>query len=558
MNSEVRKFALNNIEEEEDFEAMLNASMKRDNSSEGQFIKGTIVRISDEFVFVDVGTKSESRLILDEVKDAEGNLLFKENDEIQVLSFGSRGENLNISYKKGIRHQKKLDFITAHKEDYEELEVTGKITRKNKGGFVVEADDIEFFMPRSLAALKDMNTALGKEVTARVIKLEDNNSIVISRRAILNEKRKEKRIILKRLVDDKEMMTGIIKKIKSYGMFVDVEGVEGLVHYSEISYKGPVNPSTMFEEGDSVDVVATQYDKESKKLSLSIKAAQPDPWKDIEEQLEAGDTITVTVSNIEPYGVFVDLGNEIEGFLHISELSWEKNLAHPNEVVTVDQEIDVEVIELDLEERRLRVSLKRLMPKPFEDFLKNFKEGNVVTGTITSLTDFGAFVKIGTVEGLLHNEDASWDNNKAKELFKKGDEVEVKIARIDSRSERISLSRKALEKSPVETFANDNKVGGIISGKVQSIKDFGIFITLADGVDGLIRSEDLFPKKPEEISIGDELEAVISAVDHQRNRIRLSIKRLERQREQEDLKAFNQESEDESSTLGDVLKDALK
>ena len=198
------------------------------------------------------------------------------------------------------------------------------------------------------------------------------------------------------------------------------------------------------------------------------------------------------------------------------------------------------------------------MPKPFEGFLKEYKEGNVVTGKITSLTDFGAFVKIGSVEGLLHNEDASWENKKAKELFKKGDEVEVKITKIDSRNERISLSRKSLEKSPVEAYADTNKVGEIVTGKIQSIKDFGIFISLAEGVDGLIRSEDLFPKKPEELNMGDEIEAVISAVDNSRNRIRLSVKRLERQREQEALKEFNKESDNESSTLGDVLKDALK
>ena len=206
---------------------------------------------------------------------------------------------------------------------------------------------------------------------------------------------------------DDVIVEGAIKKITSYGMFVDVGGVDGLVHYNEISYKGPVNPSKLYKEGDIVTVKAISYDKDKRHLSLSIKAVQPDPWAEVESELDEGDTITVTVSNIEAYGVFVDLGNDIEGFLHISEISWNKNVKNPNDYLTVGEEIDVEVIEINSTTHKLRVSLKRLLPKPFDEFIKNYNEGDIVTGTITSLTDFGAFVRIAGVEGLLHNQDIS-------------------------------------------------------------------------------------------------------------------------------------------------------
>ena len=545
-------------EEFEDFEKLLNESFKNEETNENRLVKGVIVSITDDNVLIDVGSKIEGRIAVDEIKDQDGNLMFKAGDEIEVLMTGHRGERPTVSYRKALKAAKKEEFVNKHKDELEDMEIRGIVTRKNKGGYIVEADDVEFFLPKSLAAFRENERPEKKEVDARIVKYDaENGSIIISRRAILNEKRKERRELLKKIVDEKEIIKGEIKKIKSYGMFVDVGGVEGLVHYSEISYKGPVNPASIYKEGDEVEVVAIDYDKKTKKLSLSIKAAHPDPWKDIAEQLEEGDTIAVTVSNIEPYGVFVDLGNEIEGFLHISELSWEKNLKHPSDIVTVGQEIDTEVIELDLENRKLRVSLKRLQPKPFDQFLKNNKEGDVVKGTVTTLTDFGAFVKIGGIEGLLHNEDASWDNKKCKELFNVGDEVEVAITKIDASNERVSLSRKKLEDSPVKAFADAHKMGDIVKGPVLSIKDFGVFVKLGDNIDGLIRNEDLYPVKAEELEEGKEIEAVIASIDSKRNKIRLSVKRLEKQREQDALNEYNSQ-EDASSTLGDVLKDALK
>ncbi len=448
-------------------------------------------------------------------------------------------------------------FIADYKED-EEKSYDLKVVGKNKGGFIVENEDgVEFFLPRSQAAVRDMNALMGKMVKVKIIKIDkDNESIVVSRKKFLDDERKKRKEIVQELIDADEVVDGTIKKITTYGMFVDVGGIDGLVHYSEISYKGPVNPSTIYSEGEVVPVKAIKYDKEKRHLSLSIKAAMPDPWEEIKDQLEVGDSIQVEVSNIEPYGAFVDLGNDIEGFLHISEISWDKNIKHPKDYISENQEIDVEVIEINCEERRLRVSLKNVLPKPFEDFLKNYNTGDVVKGIVTTITNFGAFIKIGGIEGLLHNEDASWNRaDKCKELLNAGDEVEVKIIKIDDINEKVSLSKKELEDSPIQEYAKTHSNGDIVIGKIRDIKDFGVFVELENNVDALIRTEDLLPDAEEELKVGDEIEAAISFLDDRKNRIRLSVRRLSKQKEREALKEINKE---EKMTLGDIIKDQLK
>ena len=338
-------------------------------------------------------------------------------------------------------------------------------------------------------------------------------------------------------------------------MFVDVGGIDGLVHYSEISYKGPVNPNTLYKEGDKVDVKIIKYDTDKKHLSLSVKAATPDPWEEIKDSLEVGDTIKVTVSNIEPYGAFVDLGNDIEGFLHISEISWDKNIKNPKDFIKEGEELDVEVIEIDANDRRLRVSLKNLLPKPFDEFNAKFSEGDIVDGVVTTLTNFGAFVRIGALEGLLHNEDSSWDrNDKCKDIFKTGDNIQVKIIKIDDKNQKISLSQKDLKESPVTKYAKTHGNGDIVSGTIRDIKDFGVFVSLDDGVDALIRKEDIGNLDINSLKVGDSIEAAIAFIDEKKNRIRLSVRRLAKQKEREVLNEINDEGK---MTLGDIIKEQL-
>ncbi len=543
--------------EEENFAAMLEASFKEQEST--RITEGEVVEIqeSDNRALVGVGEKLEGIISLDEIRDASGKLLFNVGDKITVMVMGHYNERPKISYKKVLEQEKTLAFIDAHKDDFESVIVEAVVTKKNKGGYLLEADDVHFFLPRSLAAFKESDNVVGKTVKAQVVKIDAAEaSIVVSRRKLFNDERKRKKEVIDALMEEGKIIQGTVKKITSYGMFVDVGGIDGLVHYNEISYKGPVNPSKLYKEGDVVTVKAIAYDKDKRHLSLSIKAVQPDPWKEVEEALEEGDTITVTVSNIEPYGVFVDLGNDIEGFLHISEITWDKNIKHPKDYLTVGQEIDVEVIEINSKTHKLRVSLKRLQTKPFEEFMKKFNEGDVVKGTVTSLTDFGAFVKVGGVEGLLHNQDLSWDKNvKCKETLKVGEEIEVKIAKINPDEEKISLNRKSLEESPIDLFAANHKMNEVVKATVRDVKDFGVFVSLEGGVDALIRNEDLYPLNAEELQPGQTIEAAILVIDPKRDRIRLSVKKLERIKDQEILNEIN---DDESNSLGDLIKDQLK
>ncbi|MDE7176082.1 MAG: 30S ribosomal protein S1 [Helicobacter sp.] len=545
------------IDENEDFASMFEQFEKKESESVSQ---GEIVAIKNDQVIIAVcGEKKEGVISIDEIKDVKGELLFKEGDFLPIVIVGKRNEQPIVSHKKAIRREKVRQYIKDLGEDYKDKVVEGVVTKRNKGGYVVENNGIEFFMPKFAAAFKEGSKIEGKKIKACIINVKpEEDSIVISRKRLFELENTVKKDVIDNLLKQDGILQGKVKKITSFGMFVDIDGVEGLVHYTEISYKGPVNPSKLYKEEDVVPVKVLSYDKDKRRLALSIKATTDDPWKEIENELEVGDAIKVTVSNIEPYGVFVDLGNDIEGFLHISEISWNKNIQNPEEFLKAGQEIDVEVIEIDTKDRRLRVSLKKLLDKPFEQFAKKHKEGEILKGVVATLTDFGAFIKLDSIDGLLHNEDAYWNKNeKCKDLMKVGETIEVKIAKIDREKERISLTRKGLITSPVEEFAKKYSMDDAVVGSVRDIKDFGVFIKIDDEMDALIRNEDLFPLKKEEIKVGDKINGVISLIDAENNRIRVSVRRLERQKEKANLKNFNSNTNDKM-TLGDIIKDQIQ
>ena len=540
--------------EDVDFEAMLEESFKKEESG-SDLVEGVIVSINedDNQAIIDIGRKNEAIISLDQLKDSDGNIIFKEGDKIDVVITGNRGERPIVSYELAKKRVALKEFIDEY-DDSQEYIVEGVITKKNKGGFILDCDGLEFFLPRTLSYINSKTNPIGKKVKALIVKVDkDSGSVVVSRKELIEREKNRVEEIVNKLKESDEPVTGIVKKITSYGMFVDVGGIDGLVHYSEISHKGPVNPAKYFNEGDEVQVKMIDYDKKKRHLSLSIKAAAPNPWDNIDEVIEVGDTIAVTVSNIEPYGAFVDLGEDLEAFLHVSEISWDKNVKHPKDYLNVGDEINVEIIEIDKENQRLRVSLKKLLPKPIEEFSSKYKVGDVVKGNVTSVTDFGAFVKIDNIEGLLHNQECSWDKSlKCKDILKVGDEVEVKIINIDKDNAKVSLSKKALEESPAQKFAASHKVGDIVEGTIKDIKDFGIFINLEDGVDALIRSEDLYPLKAEELEKGQNIQAVLVFIDPKKDRIRASVKRLEKQKEKEALKEYSDDSS--INSLGELIK----
>ena len=544
---------LDNYLEEDDFEKLLNAYEKSNEETIGD---GTIVAIKDNEVFVDIGKKQEAILDVCEIKDEKGNLLFKVGDDIKVSVIGSRGGRSLVSHKKALRKERVAEFIKNYKENEDEIfEV--RVIGKNRGGLVVvDKDDVEFFLPRSQYGFKEITNYSNKTFKVKIIKInKDDQSIIVSRKKTIDEDRKKRKELLDKFVSCEDVLEGIVKKVVSYGMFVDIGGIEGLAHYTEISYKGPVNPCSIYKENDKVLVKVIGYDKDKKYLSLSVKAAMPDPWNEVIDNLEVGDTIKVIVSNIEPYGAFVDLGNDVEGFLHISEISWDKNVKNPKDYIKKGQEIDVEVIEIDSKDKRLRVSLKKLMKSPFDEFVKKYKENDIVDGVVTTITKFGAFIKIDNVEGLLHNEDSSWDRNlKCKDMFKIGDKVKVKIKNIDIKNKKISLNLKDLTKSPIQEYAQTHKSGDIVSGKIRDIKDFGIFVQLNDKVDALIHKDDIKQSDFENAKINDEIEAAIVFIDEAKNRIRLSVKALSKMKEREVLNEINN---NDKMTLGDIIKDKL-
>lgn len=553
VNKNVRNDISDKMDYEEDFAAMFEESLKAEEST---VCDGVIVNIKDTEVFVDVRKKSEGIMNISEITNNDGTLQYKIGDTIKVAITGSRNGRPIVSHKKALRKEKVKAFIDNFDENADNI-YDAKIVSKNKGGFVaLSNDDVEFFMPKSQSGFRDANQVINKTFKVKVLKInKDEQSIIVSRKKLIDEDRKKRKEAIENIIDNTDIIEGTIKKITTYGMFVDVGGIDGLVHYSEISYKGPVNPNTLYKEGDKVDVKIIKYDTDKKHLSLSVKAATPDPWEEIKDSLEVGDTIKVTVSNIEPYGAFVDLGNDIEGFLHISEISWDKNIKNPKDFIKEGEELDVEVIEIDANDRRLRVSLKNLLPKPFDEFNAKFSEGDIVDGVVTTLTNFGAFVRIGALEGLLHNEDSSWDrNDKCKDIFKTGDNIQVKIIKIDDKNQKISLSQKYLKESPVTKYAKTHGNGDIVSGTIRDIKDFGVFVSLEDGVDALIRKEDIGNLDINSLKVGDSIEAAIAFIDEKKNRIRLSVRRLAKQKEREVLNEINDEGK---MTLGDIIKEQL-
>ncbi len=542
--------------EDVDFGAMLEESFKKADTK-SDLVDGVIVKIveEDNQAIIDVGRKNEASMSLDQIRDEDGELFFKEGDTIPVVITGQRGERPIVSYELAEKRAALAEFIEEYDEEQEYV-IEGTITKKNKGGFVVDVSGLEFFMPRTLSYISYKIDPIGKNVKALIVKVDkEKGSVIVSRKELIEREKAETQEIVDKLLENKAVVVGVVKKITSYGMFVDVGGMDGLVHYSQISHKGPVNPSKYYKEGDEVNVIAIDYDKKKRHLSLSIKEANLDPWKDIDNTLRAGDTVSVTVSNIEPYGAFVDLGEDLEAFLHVSELSWEKNVKHPKDYIEIGQKLDVEIIEIDKQQRRLRVSRKTLLPKPIEQFASANRVGDVIKGTVSSVTDFGAFLKIGAVEGLLHNQEISWDKGQsAKDICKAGDELEVKIIKIDRDQGKVSLSIKAMQESPVSAFAKKHKNGDIVEGTVKDKKDFGIFVSIEPGVDALLRLDDLAPLKEDEIEKGQTIRAVISFIDAKNDRIRISVRRLERQEEREALDKLNAE-QDNSMTLGDAFGD---
>lgn len=550
------------IEGGEDFTSMFEESQKKE---AGSMKSATIVGINleENFVFLSLGEKTENKLHIDEIKDSNGNILFKVGDTIPV-HVSRTGRGFKISYKRALKIQLTEKEIDRLGDDFEGAVVEGVIIDRNKGGYVVEGSNkIEYFLPQNESwfprpesvrlTRADREKYLNKSIKACVIDVKKSSfSIIISRRRYIQINDKIQKEGAKQLIESGLAYEGVVERISSYGLFIRIGNINGFVKRSELSHRSNTNVF-LFNLGDVVQVKPISYDEERNTLELSIKALFDDPWEEIKNEIKVGYVIRVTVSNIESYGAFVDLGNDIEGFLHISEISWDKNVENINDFISVGQEIDVKIINIDSEERKLRVSLKQLEDGPFDVFMKNHKAGDVIKGKVVNLTTNGASISLfNKVSGFLSNRDAFWDKDKkCDQEFKIDDEIEVKIERIERETRRIYLNSKVFIKSPIDLFIEKYRIDDILKGKVIDIKEFGIFIRInEENVDALLRNEDFGELKKEDIKIQDEIECVLISVDKNLNKIKVSVRRLQKQKERQKLKEFNV---DDKMTLGDKL-----
>jgi len=499
---------------EENFEEMLNAF---ENEQKKTRIKnGMIVSMDEGTVFVDVGEKVEGVLPRKEI-EVDGELKYNVGDEIPVVVTKrrtSKGEAV-LSHKSAVSEAKRKEFLDKFNVG-DVVEVT--ITELNKGGFVAKNEDgVEFFIPKSESALKLNEDNIGKKIEAKIIEIK-KNGVVVSRKQLLNEKR-EKRAEFVESIKDK-IIPATVKNLKKDGVVIELaEGWSGFVPKDEVSYK-KTNHFKLLNKGDEVEVKLIDPEK----MLFSIKATQQDPWEEVAESgISDGDVLNVTVTNLREYGAFVDIGNGVEGFLHISEISWNSS-AKIEDLLNIGDEIDVEVTEIDLENKRLRVSYKSLLPKPAEEFAKNHQEGDIVEGKIVNLTDVGGFVEIDNIICFLPNRFVSWTKGeKAKDVLNVDETYNFKIISIDADNNKIILSKKDAEDSPYIAFEKQYNIDDNIKGVIKNIADFGVFVSFDNGVEALIRKSDL-EKDISEYNVGDEIEGRIIELDAQNKRVKLSQK----------------------------------
>lgn len=547
-----------NNNEEENFAELLD---KHESKAKTKRVIGKIVQINDNYALVDIGYKSEGIINVDEIKQ-NGELSFKEGDDIEVVVTDTSGERPKVSRKELLKYQAVEAFIKEHNGSYDKLVVSGKVVRFNKAGFVVSSDsDYEYFMPLSQSFLKADKSSVGKMVTAYVLDAnKEKGSIVISRKKYILEQQEKSQSLIEEWQKTNEPRNAKVVSVISAGVFVDVGGINGMVPFNEITHKGPINPIGKFKAGDEVKVVIKEYTSSNGRLNLSIKDTMSDPWEDIANDglFKKGDVVTARVCNLEKFGAFVSLPGGVEALLHVSQISWDKGfLSHPKDVLSTGDDMQVKIINIDKEKKQIQVSLKALAKKPFDEFVQKYNVGDIIHGKVVNIKEFGAFVNLGSVDGLLHNDQLSWDNKKCSNELKVGDEIEVKLTRIDQENEKVWLSKKALSASPVEGFAKKHKKDDIITKEVVQIVDFGVFVEITKGLDALIRKEDL-NTDIDEIKVGDELEAAIVYIDTNKNQIRLSCKKVDHLHEKEALAQLNQSNDLSANTLGDLLEDSFK
>ena len=514
----------------EQFVALYDASLR--NLNEGEIVSGKVVAITGDAVVVDVGYKSEGRIAKEEFLDAEGKLPISVGSEVEVLL--ERTEDVEghvlLSYTKAA----KMRVWTEVEQSFREGRIIkGRVIDRIKGGLTVDVG-VRAFLPGSLAdikPLKNLEALKGRELEFKVISLDRRrNNIVLSRKAVLEKEYEIKKAETLERLEEGAVMKGVVKNITDYGVFIDLGGIDGLLHITDISWGRVNHPSEHFNVGDEVEVVVLKFDRETERVSLGYKQRTDDPWVLVDKKYPVGARLHGRVVSLVDYGAFVELEPGVEGLIHVSEMSWTKKVVNPSKVLTVGQEVDAIVTELDLAQRRISLSLRQTERNPWEDLSNHFPVGSIIEGKVRNLTEFGAFVEITEeIDGLVHVSDMSWTKRikHPSEVLKKGDTVRARITHIDVENQRVSLSIKEFLPNEWQEFVENNRVGDIVTGRVSNVTDFGLFIDIYDGLEGLAHISEIdFPggKLGDTYSPKDWVRARILRIEEDERKVGLTLR----------------------------------
>ena len=553
----------------ENFAQLLEEYSNTQEMNYGEVITAEVVDITDKFVIVNAGLKSESLIDIAEFKNPLGELEVKVGDFVTVTieSVENGFGETKLSREKAKRA---ADWITLEEamEDGEIL--SGVINGKVKGGLTVMVNSIRAFLPGSLLdvrPIKDTSQFEGKEVEFKVIKLDrKRNNVVVSRRAVLEATLGEERKALMETLQEGTIVKGIVKNITDYGAFVDLGGIDGLLHITDLAWRRVKHPSEVLEVGKEVEAKVLRFDQDKQRVSLGLKQLGEDPWEGLARRYPQGSRLFGKVSNLTDYGAFVEIEQGIEGLVHVSEMDWTNKNVHQSEVVQLGDEVEVMILDIDEDKRRISLGMKQCQANPWLEFEANYSKGDKLKGAVKSITDFGVFVGLpGNIDGLVHLSDLSWTESgeEAVRKYKKGEEVETVVLAIDVEKERISLGIKQLEGDPFNNFLSVNDKGALVKGTVKSVEAKGAVVALADEVEAYLPASEFAADRVEDLTTklneGDEVEAIILSVDRKNRSIKLSIKAKDRKEDQDALKSINAASAANAGTtsLGDLLKASL-
>ncbi len=549
---------------ESDFMDMYEDNLKV--LEEGEIVKGEIIKIGKEKVYVDIGYKSEGQIPINEFKDEEGNINVKIGDIVDVLVERKEDDEGIVYLSK--EKAEKIRVWDKIKEIYDnDGVIKGRIVSRVKGGMSVDIG-IPAFLPGSqidLKPIKDFDALVGTEHDFKILKYNRRrNNIVLSRRVILEKERNALREKTLKKLKEGAIMEGTVKNITDYGLFIDLGGIDGLLHITDMSWGRVTHPSQMYKVGDKITVKVLSFDMEKEKVALGLKQLKPDPWINADEKYPVGTKIKGRVVSLADYGAFVEIEEGIEGLIHVSEMSWTKKIKHPSQIVNVGDVVEVMVLNIDASKKRISLGLKQVEPNPWDIIEEKYPVGTIIEGRIKNITDFGLFIGIDEgIDGLVHISDISWTKRikHPSELYKKGQKVQAIVLNIDKENERFSLGIKQLKPDPWDSVEEKYKIGSRVTGTITNITDFGIFLELEEGIEGLIHISEIPRKKDAPLSsmynIDDVIEAKVINVSREQKKIGLSIKKLEESKEKDIFKNYLRSSKEATSNLGELLKEGL-